>query len=133
VRSRHQRSSEQENGGNVQPNWKPLEGVLGRAKCAGFMFMGRVNGINLYKHGISRSYLHLDDSGNCYVKCERGGYLRADLGQELARLEKCLKGLQATLETPYDESFIAQRCETLRQEGVSLITLQVQPDEVTIH
>jgi hypothetical protein len=52
----------------VRPNWKPLERVLGRAKCAGFMFMGQVNGINLYKHGISRSYLNLDDSGNCYER-----------------------------------------------------------------
>jgi len=97
------------------------------------MFMGRANSINLYKHGISRSYLNLDDSGNCYVKGERGCYLRADFGQELAKLEECLKSLQATLETPYDESFIAQRREALRHDGVSLITLQVQPDEVTIH
>jgi hypothetical protein len=116
----------------VQPNWKPLERVLGRAKCAGFMFMGRVNGIYLYKHGISRSYLNLDDNGNCYVNGERGCYRRADLGQELAKLEECLKGLQATLETPYDEHFIAQRRETLRQEGISLITLQVEPEEVTM-
>lgn len=85
----------------MQPNWKPLKKTLGQARCAGFMFMGRVNGINLYKHGISRSYLNLDDEGNCYVRGERGCYLRADLGQELAKLEKSLKGLHATLETPY--------------------------------
>jgi hypothetical protein len=30
----------------MEPNWKPLEAVLGPARCAGFMFMGRVNGIN---------------------------------------------------------------------------------------
>lgn len=117
----------------MQPNWKPLERVLGRTKCAGFMYMGRVNGIHLYKHGISRSYLNLDDSGNCYVTGEHGCYRRADLGQELAKLEECLRSLQATLETPYDESFIAQRREALRQEGVSLITLRVEPDEVTVH
>ena len=39
----------------MEPNWKPLENRLGAARCAGFMFMGRMNGINLYKHGISRS------------------------------------------------------------------------------
>ena len=43
----------------MEANWKPLEKALGKARCAGFMFMGRVNGINLYKHGISRSYLNL--------------------------------------------------------------------------
>ena len=26
----------------MEPNWKPLENRLGAARCAGFMFMGRV-------------------------------------------------------------------------------------------
>ena len=117
----------------MEADWKPLEKVLGKAKCAGFMFMGRVNGINLYKHGISRSYLSLDDDGNCYVKGERGCHRQADLGRELAKLEQRLKGLQASLETPYDESFIAQKREVLRQEGIALLTVQVEADEVTIH
>ena len=117
----------------MDANWKPLEKVLGKARCAGFMFMGRVNGINLYKHGISRRYLNLDDDGNCYVKGERGRHRQADLDQELAKLVECLKGLQASLETPYDESFIARKREVLRQEGISLLTVHVEPDEVTIH
>jgi hypothetical protein len=29
------------------PNWRPLEEKLGHHRCAGFMYMGRVNGINL--------------------------------------------------------------------------------------
>lgn len=36
---------------------------IGRSCCVGFMYMGRVNGINLYKHGISRTYLNLNDEG----------------------------------------------------------------------
>ena len=56
----------------MEPNWKPLENRLGAARCGGFMFMGRVNGINLYKHGISRSYLYLDDDGNCYAAGKPG-------------------------------------------------------------
>lgn len=51
----------------MRPNWKPLERKLGKKRCAGFMFMGRVNGVNLYKHGIARIYLNLDDFGRCYV------------------------------------------------------------------
>lgn len=117
----------------MQPNWKPLEKVLGRTRSAGFMFMERVNGINLYKHGITRTYLNLDDDGNCYVRGERGCYRRADINEELAKLEKCLKSLHATLEMPYDESFIAQKRRVLQQEGISLVTIQVEPDEVTIH
>ncbi|HEY6766956.1 MAG TPA: hypothetical protein VI386_19530 [Candidatus Sulfotelmatobacter sp.] len=117
----------------MEPNWKPLENRLGAARCAGFMFMGRMNGINLYKHGISRSYLCLDDDGNCYVAGQPGCYVPTDFKHEISKLEERLKGLGATLETSYDESFIAQKREALRQHGVPLLTIQVEPDEVTIH
>jgi hypothetical protein len=117
----------------MEPNWKPLENRLGAARCTGFMFMGRVNGINLYKHGISRSYLNLDDDGNCFIAGKLGCYLATDFGQELLKLEECLKGLGASLETSYDERFIAQKREVLRQHGVSLLTIQVEPYEATIH
>jgi hypothetical protein len=117
----------------MEPNWKPLENRLGAPRCVGFMFMGRVNGINLYKHGISRSYLCLDDDGDCYVAGQPGCYVPTDFKQEISKLECCLKGLGATLETSYDESFMAQKREALRQHGVSLLTIQVEPDEVTTH
>ncbi len=119
--------------GVVEANWKPLENRLGAARCAGFMFMGRVNGINLYKHGISRSYLNLDDDGICYAAGKPGCYLPANFDQELSKLEVLLKGLSATLETSYDEGFMRQKREALRQQGVSLLTIQVKPDEMTIH
>jgi hypothetical protein len=115
-----------------EPNWNPLEKRLGRHRCAGFMYMGRVNGINLYKHGISRSYLNLDDEGNCHAASERGCYLPANFDAELAKLEKCLEQLNATLETPYDESFIAQKHEALRRQGIPLLTFQVEPDDLVI-
>jgi hypothetical protein len=35
----------------MEANWKPLEDKLTPAHCAGVMFMGRLNGVNLYKHG----------------------------------------------------------------------------------
>jgi hypothetical protein len=117
----------------MEPNWKPLENRLGAGRCAGFMFMGRTNGVNLYKHGISRTHLYLDDDGNCYAAGNPGCYLPADFEQELSKLEKLLKALGATLETSYDESFITQKREVLRQHGVSLLTIRVEPDEVTIH
>ena len=55
--------------------------------------MGRVNGINLYKHGISRTYLYLDDDGNCYAAGEAGCYLATDFDQELSKLEKLFERL----------------------------------------
>ena len=117
----------------MEPNWKPLETRLGAARCRGFMFMGRVNGINLYKHGISRSYLNLDDDGNCFIAGKLGCYLATDFDQQLSKLEECLQGLGATLETFYDERFIARKREALGQQGISLLTIQVEPDEVSIH
>jgi hypothetical protein len=47
------------------------------------MFMGRVNRISRYKHGITRTYLNLDDEGRCYVVGERGECTLADWEEEL--------------------------------------------------
>ncbi len=117
----------------MDPNWKPLESRLGRARCAGFMYMGRVNGINLYKHGISRTYLNLDDEGSCYGAGANGCYKPADFELELAKLENSLTSLQASLETPYDYVFIARKRQILRQLGISLLTVEVEPEDVLIH
>ena len=117
----------------MEPNWKPLECRLGRGRCVGFMYMGRVNGINLYKHGITRTYLSLDDDGTCYVQGVRGCFVQADFDVELKKLEKVLQSLKATLETPYDETFIARKREALRQQGVSMLTVQIEPEDALVH
>src|SRR5206468_11588856 len=117
----------------MEPNWKPLETRLGPLRCAGFMYMGRVNGINLYKHGISRTYLNLDDDGNCYVTTGSARYAPIDFNSELAKLEELLNDLHASLETPYDESFIGRKRDVLRQKGISLLTIQVEPKDILIH
>jgi hypothetical protein len=46
---------------------KPLVDRLAEKRCAGFVFMGRRNGINLHKHGVARMYVNFDDRGQCYV------------------------------------------------------------------
>jgi hypothetical protein len=46
---------------------------------------------------------------------------------------KCLNDLHTPLESPYDESFIARKREALQQRGVSLLTIQVEPEDVLIH
>ena len=51
----------------MEPNWKPLVDNRDEERCVGFMFMGRMNGINLHKHGVAGRYLHLGDRGQCYV------------------------------------------------------------------
>ncbi len=81
----------------MKANSKPLESRLGRKRCVGFLYMGRVNGINLYKHGITRTYLNLDDEGNCYAGTGSGCYSVIDFVFELKKVEETLKGLHATL------------------------------------
>jgi hypothetical protein len=97
------------------------------------MFMGRVNGINRYKHGITRTYLNLDDEGNCYVPGKQGGYIRADADTELHKLETCLATLGSSLTSPYDDDFIAGKRKALQEQGISLLTIAVEPAEINIH
>lgn len=56
----------------MEPNWEPLENRLGRTRSVGFMYMGRINGINLYKHGITRTYIHLEMPGIATFQWETG-------------------------------------------------------------
>ena len=118
----------------MEANWLPLENKLGRSRCVGFMYMGRINGVHLYKHGISRTYIHLDDAGNCYIPLGKGGgYARTDWEKELALLENLLESLGANLETPYDENFVRQKRQNLEKKGISLLTIEVSPADFTIH
>jgi hypothetical protein len=108
----------------MEANWKPLENRLGRERSVGFMYMGRVNSINRYKHGITRTYLNLDDEGICYIATGSKCYRCADFEFELKKLEGTLQGLHATLQTPYDDVFVARKREALRQQGISLLSVQ---------
>lgn len=81
--------------------WWPLESLLGRDRCAGFMFMkGLSNGINQYKHGISRQYLFLDNDGVTYERVHEGGFRRIATSEAISRIEEPLRELGETLETP---------------------------------
>jgi len=117
----------------VEANWKPLESRLGRERWVGFMYTRGVNGINLDKHGITRTYLNLDDEGNCYTVTGSACYSLVDFMFELEKLEETLKVLHATLETPYDDVFIARKREELRQQSISLLTVQLEPHGMKVH
>ena len=117
----------------MDPNWKPLVERLGEERCVGFMFMGRMNGINLYKHGIARMYLNLDDRGECYMCYEKWRFERADFEAELARLEAALAALGETLESVYDESYIEQKTEALRSAGMSHERIEIEPEDLSIN
>lgn len=117
----------------MEPNWNPLEEKLGRERCAGFMYMGRVNGINLYKHGIARVYLNLDDSGQCYLSRGDSRFERADFVTELGKLESALAQLGETLESAYDEFYIARKREALQKAGIPLLRVEVEPEDLSVN
>ena len=117
----------------MEPDWKPLETKLGHARCVGFMYMGRVNGINLYKHGIARLYLALDDRGNCYRYSASSRYEPADFEAEIGRIEAALRELDENLESVYDEDYIARKQEAFRRAGIPLVRIEIEPEEVTVN
>lgn len=117
----------------MEPNWKPLEIRVGRARCVGFMFMGKVNGINLYKHGIARTYLNLDDAGGCYVHRGRWKFEAADYSEELRKLEATLKAQGETLTTSYDDAYIARKTLALAKSGIPILRIKLEPEEIIVN
>jgi hypothetical protein len=113
----------------INPVWKPLEEKLGPNRCVGFMYMRRVNGVHQYKHGITRTYLYLDDRGSCYVWNQPSGFANADFATELAKLEADLRGCDATLEAPYDDHYIARKEELLQSLGIQTLRIKIEPED----
>jgi hypothetical protein len=116
----------------MEANWKPLEKRLACAQCAGFMFMGRINGVNLYKQGLSRRYLNLGDDGRAYRYLDRGRFEEIPFEEALAWVVEPLAEMGETLETPYDEKYKARRSAALRAAGWEELRVQIQPEEVAI-
>ena len=114
----------------MEPNWKPLEARLSPARCAGFMFMGRMNGINQYKHGISRQYLLLDDEGRAYQALGKNEFREVPIAEALARVEAPLKEMGETLETPYDSAYVRRKEVALREAGIELLRIRIMPEDV---
>ena len=117
----------------MEANWKPLEMKVGRARSVGFMFMGRVNGINLYKHGITRTYLNLDDAGNCYVFRGKGAFDPANFSDELKKLEATLAEQGETLASAYDDAYIARKTRALASNGIPTLRVKLEPREIILN
>jgi hypothetical protein len=91
------------------------------------MYMGRVNGVHQYKHGITRTYLNLDDRGSCYVWNQPSGFVNADFETELAKLEADLRGCGAMIEAPHDDHYIARKEEVLQSLGIQTLRIKIEP------
>ncbi len=116
----------------MRANWKPLEEKLGALRCVGFMFMGRLNGIYQYKHGISRRYLFLDYFGRAYESAGRNQFREIAFEAALERVEEPLGALGATLETPYDADYVRRKSAALREAGIETLRILIEPDDGTV-
>ena len=79
-----------------------------------------------------RSFVHLGDEDNCYLKTEKGGDPPENWGVELGKIEACLARLDASLATPIDGESIVRKRNALRQQGISLLTIEIQPHNMTV-
>jgi hypothetical protein len=108
-----------------EPDWAPLERALPYAECAGFMFMGYSDnpaGIRLYKHGITRRYLALDDRGRAY-RYTPLGYRKTKLKAAIDEVFEGIEKMGATRKTPYDDAWRAAKDAKLAEAGYRVIRL----------
>lgn len=56
----------------LEADWAPLEANLSPELCAEFMWMFRKDGIEHFKHVVTRAYLRLDSLGRCFVQADDG-------------------------------------------------------------
>jgi hypothetical protein len=82
-----------------------------------------------YKHGISRRYLLLDDSGKAYEARGPRGFAEIPFAEALARVEQPLKELGASLETSYDNEYVVRKAQVLRAAGIEMVRIVIDYDE----
>ena len=51
----------------------------------------------------------------------------------MARLEAALKQLGETLESAYDEAYIARKDAALHRAGIKIVRLQVEPQDISVN
>lgn len=56
----------------LKADWAPLKRNLPAELCVEFMWMFRENGIEHYKHIVTRRYLRLDGDGRCFARTAHG-------------------------------------------------------------
>lgn len=108
-----------------EPDWEPLRTVLPLEWCDGFMWMYRVEEgdsvIELYKHGITRRYLNLDQANRAY-RFTGDGYIQIPVAVAVDQVFSGIEDMGWSRETKYDEEFVARKHRALREAGWTVIT-----------
>ena len=79
-----------------------------------------------------RSFVHSDDEGSCYLKAEKGGDPPKIGALNSARSRLAWPGWDASLATPIDGESIVRKRNSLRQQGISLLTIETQPHNMNV-
>ncbi|MFZ3278351.1 MAG: hypothetical protein WA182_15735 [Candidatus Sulfotelmatobacter sp.] len=66
-----------------EPNWTPLELVLAARELEDFMYMGRSEEIELYKHCLTRRYLNISADGQRFYRYSNGTYVEITKAEAL--------------------------------------------------
>lgn len=107
------------------PDWEPLHNVLPLEWCDGFMWMFRMTEddtvIEMYKHGITRHYLMLDQHNRAY-RYDGERHVQIPVAVAVDLVFEGLEEMGWTRETRYDEEFVAEKHRQLREAGYTVIT-----------
>jgi hypothetical protein len=107
------------------PDWAPLEAALPIEECAGFMWMHRaqVDGapIEVYRHAITRHWLHLGHDGTAYRWSEQDGYRPIPVDAAIEHVFEGLAELGATRESNGAE-YLAERDARAAEAGWMVIS-----------
>ncbi len=108
-----------------EPNWDPLHVVMPLEWCDGFMWMYRLEQdgatLELYKHGITRRYLVIDQTNRTYV-FNGSSYELIPVALAVELVFDGLEELGSTRTTRYDDAFIAEKYRALREAGWTVIS-----------
>ncbi len=107
------------------PDWGPLETVLPMEWCDGFMWMYRVEqdeaNIELYKHGITRRCLNLDQDNKAY-RFTGTDYIQIPVAEAIDWVFAGIEEMGRSRDIAYDQDFVAEKHRQLREAGWTVIS-----------
>ena len=108
-----------------EPDWDPLHVVLPLEWCDGFMWMFRVTEgdavIEMYKHGITRRCLMLDQHNRAYRYTGKD-HIQIPVALAVEWVFDGIEEMGFDRETRYDEEFVAEKHRKLREAGWTVIS-----------
>jgi hypothetical protein len=110
--------------GAHEPDWGPLEKVLPLKWCGGFMFMGYSGHIRIYKHGLTRHYLHVDERGRTYTyDSDADDYFQVPKKSAVDLAFEGIEGMGYKRTTKCTPEVMAERRRRMEEAGYKIVVL----------